>query len=314
MRRDRAGRLLVLLACGLRALASAVLLGSASGTTTETPSCAGTTWLPSLRTSTRVGLVAFLSGLLALSLVAQTGDVARAATAQGGVVWSDPAWTIPSVDCATVDCLSGRTITGRATTTVSPAPTNARWWHQIADPRTLGCWPLCTAAQLAANGTNVGTMALSAGVYSVTWNTVTWKAGERFFLVSSGTANASGQYTGLAIWDLGQPAPTTSAPPPATTSAPPPTETPPATTSAAPTETTSAPTSSPPPPGGTTTLTCEQATPCYVRVVDGVPIDVGSIEVSALTSDQWTVIEMTAGILVFFAAASFWTTLRRRGA
>lgn len=141
------------------------------------------------------------------------------------------------------------------------------------------------------------------------------------------TAYGKGGLTGynylVSVWEFSgapsTPAPTTapptSSPEPTSTTGPEPTATTPPPTPSEPTTTPgSEPTPTPGTGGPAPALSCTTQAPCIVRVIDGVTVDVGSLEVAALTSEQWAVIETTAAVLVFFAAASFWTTMRRRGA
>jgi hypothetical protein len=248
-------------------------------------------------------LTAFTAGFLALLLVA-TGPEARAAT--GWQVWTDGGSWGTTVDCSTPDCLGPGV---SMTVTTGPA---ASWVAtSTRDPReALTCWPGCSSFDFP------GMTLWYSGVVSRMTQTVTLPAGTRYvWTVDSGR--------GRTLVDLqaseppATPTPTTTPPAPTTTPPAPETSAPPTTTAPAPSSSPGAPsteTGSGPTAGSGGGMTCTEEAPCPVRVVDGVTVDVGSLEVSALTEDQWLVIETTAGVLTFFAAASFFTTIRRRGA
>lgn len=105
----------------------------------------------------------------------------------------------------------------------------------------------------------------------------------------------------VTSWDLqAQPEPTPEPTTPPSTTTPPPTTTAPSTTTAPPS--TTEPTSPPPTSGG---LTCTEAAPCFVHQVNPSPVDVGSIEVAALTEEQWSTLELALAVLVMFTVGGF---------
>lgn len=135
-------------------------------------------------------------------------------------------------------------------------------------------------------------------------------------------------YKVVAVLDRDAPAGTTPAytpPAPATTAAPTSSTPPPATSAAPSTPPATDPPASTTPAAPSTASACGsvQASPCWVTWASA-PTPSSSAASSAtptqtagvvtLSDKQWTTLELAAAVLVFFASATFWTTLRRRGA
>ena len=243
-------------------------------------------------------LVALLVCLLVSVSLAQP---AAAATPSGELVFSQTEtgitieWDAPDPD----------RITARQYGVASTR--NWRFYAVSCDPRTQQGWP-AGVAHAETQGCLVNGHSSMSGAFA---QQTIEHYGSRFFVVYS--QQASGLWRAESLWDSTpappEPEPTTTPPTttaPPTTSEPPPTTTPPTETTPPTTEPTTPPTSEPPPtgtPGGT--ITCTEAAPCYVHQVNPVPVDVGSIEVSALTEDQWGEMLLAMGALVFFAGAHF---------
>jgi hypothetical protein len=182
------------------------------------------------------------------------------------------------------------------------------------DPRTFPEWPNAMTGVTAVDG-QTGNLATSSavgpGVSSGPSPSIPATTANYVTIYSGTSTTATASRVPQFVWELHAPPAPTTAP---TTSAPATTTAPPSSSGA----TTTAPaTSSPPSTGGTGTISCVEATPCFVKVVSAPPatVDVGSIDVQALTDEQWSNIELGLAALVFFAAGSFVASWRHgRGA
>jgi hypothetical protein len=264
-----------------------------------------------------------LSAGLAL-LLAGIGPASAAVTSPGSQAFAaGSAWLLPPPSCAALPCANAG---GRTDYRISPplgtTTVTARTFFRSTDPRTITGWPNLTYSQLGAGSTVVGDQAsnvpVDAAGFAALGYTTAGYSGVRWLTVVSGSCVSGGPACPVvALLDIqstaanvdtsgsiaGAPAPPTTAPPttsaPATTSAPSSTSAP-----ATPTGTTAPPSTSE--PTGTTgdgsSVDCTEAEPCFVKVVDGVAVNVDSIEVSALTDEQWSEIRLGLASLVFFGA------------
>jgi hypothetical protein len=280
-------------------------------------------------------LLAGIAGVLSLLVVLGLSGPALAADVQGGLIFRDPSVSV-GLSCGDPTCSAG------ATMTLDGVPgSNYRLFGFPSDPTQLPGWPTPTSTTLnGAMSWRTGNVpggpsvvltgpALGSARYllGINWLTVTplavWDlalpaAQEPLPPAGPTTAapTTSAPTTAAPTDPPGGSTPTTEAPAPTTA---PPTDSAPGTT-APPTDSTppgtSAPTSTPSDPATPTDGTgagspatgsatnCTKEAPCFVKVVDGVPVtlDGSSIQVSGLTDDQWAQIQLGLGSLVFFVS------------
>jgi hypothetical protein len=188
------------------------------------------------------------------------------------------------------------------------APCGTEWTWRAArsevDPRTLADGGQAMTAPIP--GTMFAGSATSEDYVTLTWPTQALPGTGDYL---SAYATRPGATYLVAAMKLGAATPTTT--PPAPTTTPPATTTTPPTSTTTPSTTTTPPSPSDPTTGTGSTLSCVESQPCYVRVLDGVTVDVESLEVSAMTEEQWATIQLALGSLVFFTAAGFVYSWRR---
>lgn len=258
--------------------------------------------LPLLRRSL---LVLSIASALSLALVLGTTREALAASASGSQVQGYNANKILTVTCPEAACTTSVTMTIDASDSMIPDG-KIRWSRSSTDPRTTYLAGGGTADVLISGKPSApeSTAPVSYTQYGATWAAQSVGSG-RYLWVFIDYA-ATGRSYLMGTWDLefGTAPPTTAAP---TTS--PPTSSP--STSAPSTSSgTSGPSDPTTPPDGSGGISCPESAPCFVHQVNPVPVDVGSIEVSALTEDQWSELYLALGALVFFSAGSFVSSWR----
>jgi hypothetical protein len=253
--------------------------------------------------------VLFLSSALVLCLlVSSSSREAFAAVAPGGTepVTPSGSFAVLQAECSDAAC-------GQVSALQVCDSCGVEWTYWLirsdVDPRTR-CTAegnLCRMAPAAYPDEVVGAV---SPVRANNGTSVTYPqhpSGPGQFLYATSGSQTVRYVTSL--WNLGPDLPDPTTPP--TTTAPTTTTPPPGGGGTDPTTTSPGTTS--PAPGGTSSTGCgaTEAEPCFVHQVNPVPVDVGSITVSALTDDQWAEILLALGALTFFSAASFVSGWRR---
>lgn len=224
-------------------------------------------------------LLRFLSvPFVVLALFLASPGVALAATpAPGSVVFTrSPATYAMSLSCSVPNCSTGQVIaqvtTVNSGATINPSSATSFGLRGYAtDPRQLTGW-------------NSGSVSAAVADAAVTWQAPRVQGNGTSAQTFSAEVAAPVKFVTFGqrlntsdvhhlVWEIGD-------------LPPPPDDEPP-----------------PPPSGAACGATPEE--PCYVHQVNSVPVEVGDIEVSSLTQDQWNELLLGLGALVFFSGAGF---------